>query len=106
MQGFLFTSGLPHGYLNMLLPVVAAAVALIAALAGFAMVKFFGIIFLGQPREEKLANAHDADPLEQVDELILGQGRRRVLVRDQRRLRPVEKGKQRRNPFLECHALQ
>jgi hydrogenase-4 component B len=38
----------------MLLPVVAGAIALIAALAGFAMVKFFGVVFLGQPREEKL----------------------------------------------------
>src|ERR1035437_8465368 len=45
LQSFLFTSGLPQGYLNMLLPVVAGAVALIAALAGFAMVKFFGVIF-------------------------------------------------------------
>lgn len=74
LQGFLFTSGLPHGYLNMLLPVVAAAVALIAALAGFAMVKFFGIIFLGQPREEKLAEAHDADRLERIGLLWLAVG--------------------------------
>jgi NADH:ubiquinone oxidoreductase subunit 5 (subunit L)/multisubunit Na+/H+ antiporter MnhA subunit len=44
----------------MLLPVFAGAIALIAALAGFTMVKFFGIIFLGQPREEKLRDAHDA----------------------------------------------
>ncbi len=66
LQSFLFTSSLPHGYLNMLLPAFAAAVALVAALAGFAMVKFFGVIFLGQPREEKLANAHDADPLERT----------------------------------------
>ena len=74
LQGFLFTSGLPHGYLNMLLPVVAAAIALIAALAGFAMVKFFGVIFLGQPREEKLAEAHDADRLERLGLLWLAVG--------------------------------
>ncbi len=66
LQSFLFTSGVPHGYLNMLLPVFAAAIALIAALAGFAMVKFFGVIFLGQPREEKLAQAHDASLLSRI----------------------------------------
>ena len=37
----------------MLIPVAAAAVALAAALAGYVMVKFFGVIFLGQPREAK-----------------------------------------------------
>ena len=71
LQGFLFTPGLPQGYLNMLLPVTAAAVALIAALAGFAMVKFFGIVFLGQPREENLAHAHDAGRLERIGLLWL-----------------------------------
>lgn len=65
--------GLPQGYLNMLLPVVAGAVALIAALAGFAMVKFFGIVFLGQPREETLAHAH-AGRLERIGLLWLGVG--------------------------------
>ena len=74
LQSFLFTSGLPHGYLNMLLPVVAAAIALIAALAGFAMVKFFGVIFLGQPREEKLTQAHDAGRLERLGLLWLACG--------------------------------
>ena len=74
LQSFLFTSGLPHGYLNMLLPVIAAAVALIAALAGFAMVKFFGVVFLGQPREEKLSHAHDAGRLERLGLLWLAVG--------------------------------
>ena len=74
LQSFLFTSGLPHGYLNMLLPVVAAAVALVAALAGFAMVKFFGVIFLGQPREEKLSEAHDAGQFERLGLLWLAFG--------------------------------
>ncbi|MDT3679406.1 MAG: hydrogenase 4 subunit B [Burkholderiaceae bacterium] len=60
LQSFLFTPGLPHPVLNMLIPVVAAVIALVAALAGYTMVKFFGVIFLGQPREEKLAQAHDA----------------------------------------------
>ncbi len=60
LQGFLFSPGLPHPWLNMIVPVGAALVALVAALAGFAMVKFFGIIFLGQMREENLKDAHDA----------------------------------------------
>jgi len=74
LQTFLFTSGLPQGYLNMLLPLVAGAIALIAALAGFAMVKFFGVVFLGQPREEKLAQAHDAGRLERIGLLWLAIG--------------------------------
>jgi len=64
LQAFLFTPELPQGYLNMLVPVAAAAIALTSALAGYVMVKFFGIVFLGQPREETLATAHDAGPWE------------------------------------------
>lgn len=60
LQSFLFTPGLPNSFLNMLIPVAAALIALVAALAGYTMVKFFGVIFLGQPREEKLAQAQDA----------------------------------------------
>ena len=45
----------------MLIPVAAALIALVAALAGYTMVKFFGVIFLGQPREPRLAQAHDAN---------------------------------------------
>lgn len=74
LQSFLFTAGLPQGYLNMLLPVAAAAVALIAALAGFTMIKFFGVVFLGQPREAKLAEAHDAGRLERIGLLWLATG--------------------------------
>ena len=59
LQSFLFTPGLPVPLLTMLIPVVAALIALVAALAGYTMVKFFGVIFLGQPREDKLAHAHD-----------------------------------------------
>jgi hydrogenase-4 component B len=61
LQSFLFTPGLPNSFLNMLIPIVAAMIALVGALAGYVMVKFFGIIFLGQPREQKLNKAHDAD---------------------------------------------
>ena len=60
LQAFLFTPGLPHGYLNMLVPVAAASVALTAALSGYVMVKFFGVVFLGQHREPKLAEAREA----------------------------------------------
>ena len=58
----------------MLIPVVAALIALVAALAGYTMVKFFGVIFLGQPREEKLAQAHDAGRWERVGMLWLVPG--------------------------------
>ena len=54
LQSFLFTPGLPSSFLNMLIPVVAALIALVSALSGYTMVKFFGVIFLGQPREENL----------------------------------------------------
>ena len=64
LQGFLFSPGLPHPWLNMLVPVAAALVVLVAALAGFAMVKFHGIVFLGQMREPALKDAHDAGPWE------------------------------------------
>lgn len=66
LQSFLFTPGLPVPLLTMLIPVVAALIALVAALAGYTMVKFFGVIFLGQPREDKLAQAHDAGLRERV----------------------------------------
>ena len=74
LQSFLFTPGLPNTFLNMLIPVIAALIALVAALAGYTMVKFFGVIFLGQPREAKLSQAHDAGTLEQIGMgwLVLG----------------------------------
>ena len=71
LQSFLFTPGLPQSFLNMLIPVAAASIALTAALAGYAMVKFFGVVFLGQPREEKLRDAHDAGRLEKMGMLCL-----------------------------------
>ncbi len=74
LQGFLFTGELPNPYLRMLVPVFAAGVVLVAALAGYVMVKFFGVIFLGRPREEKLAQAHDAGGLERLGLLWLTAG--------------------------------
>src|SRR3954471_1621364 len=64
LQAFLFTPGLPQSYLNMLVPVAGAAVALAAALSGYVMVKFFGVVFLGQPREAHTSEARDAGPWE------------------------------------------
>lgn len=66
LQSFLFTLGLPSTFVNNLVPVVAAGVALVAALGGYVMVKFFGVIFLGQPRESRLAASHDAAAWERV----------------------------------------
>jgi formate hydrogenlyase subunit 3/multisubunit Na+/H+ antiporter MnhD subunit len=60
LQAFLSAHEVPRLFLNMLLPLGTAVVALAAALAGYVMVKFFGVVFLGQPREAALANAHDA----------------------------------------------
>ncbi len=74
LQSFLFTTNLPNGFLNMLVPLVAAAVALVAALAGYVMVKFFGVIFLGQPREARLEKARDASRLERLGLIWLAMG--------------------------------
>jgi formate hydrogenlyase subunit 3/multisubunit Na+/H+ antiporter MnhD subunit len=66
LQSFLFTGELPNPYLKMLVPIFAAGLALVAALAGYVMVKFFGVIFLGKPREEKLSQARDASGPERL----------------------------------------
>ena len=71
LQSFLFTPGLPDALLNMLVPVATAVIALVSALAGYTMVKFFGVIFLGQPREERLKHAHDAGIWERIGMLWL-----------------------------------
>ncbi|HEV2275218.1 MAG TPA: hydrogenase 4 subunit B [Acidobacteriaceae bacterium] len=66
LQSFLFTPRIPHPFINMLVPLGAAVLALTVALAAYVMVKFYGVIFLGQPREASLAEAHDADWLERL----------------------------------------
>ncbi|MBS0464317.1 MAG: hydrogenase 4 subunit B [Proteobacteria bacterium] len=71
LQSYLFTPALPHAIVNMLAPLGAAALALTVALAAFVMVKFFGVIFLGQPREAALAKADDAGWLERCGLLWL-----------------------------------
>ncbi|MGB8694094.1 MAG: hydrogenase 4 subunit B [Steroidobacteraceae bacterium] len=74
LQAFLFADTVPRAFVNMLLPMAAGLVALCAALSGFVMVKFFGVIFLGQPRESSLAQAHDAGILQRIGLIWLALG--------------------------------
>jgi hydrogenase-4 component B len=62
LQAFLFTPSLPQSFVNMLVPVAAAALVLAVALAAYVMVKFYAIVFLGRPREANLAYARDGVP--------------------------------------------
>jgi formate hydrogenlyase subunit 3/multisubunit Na+/H+ antiporter MnhD subunit len=74
LQAFLFAHQVPQTFINMLLPLGAALVALAASLAAYVMVKFYGVIFLGQPREATLQRAHDANVLERIGLLWLALG--------------------------------
>jgi hydrogenase-4 component B len=74
LQAFLFAHEVPRPFIDMLLPIGAALIALAAALAGYVMVKFFGVIFLGQPREAGLARAHDAGLAERAGLALLALG--------------------------------
>jgi formate hydrogenlyase subunit 3/multisubunit Na+/H+ antiporter MnhD subunit len=72
LQAFLLTPGLGQSYLNMIIPIAAASVALAAALAAYVIVKFYGVVFLGQPRE--ITQAHDAGWMERLGMLWLAAG--------------------------------
>ncbi len=74
LQAFLFTPSLPQSFVNMLVPVAAAALVLAVALAAYVMVKFYGIIFLGRPREPNLAYAKDAGWFERIALVALAAG--------------------------------
>jgi hydrogenase-4 component B len=74
LQAFLSAHEVPRTFVNMLLPLGAAIVALAAALAAYVMVKFYGVVFLGQQREPALAEAHDAGWLERAGLLWLAAG--------------------------------
>ena len=74
LQAFLLSPGLPNSYINMLVPVAAAVIALAAALAAYVMVKFYGVIFLGQPREKVLEHAHDAGIWKRIGMIWLALG--------------------------------
>ena len=64
LQAFLFTPSLPQSFVNMLVPLAAAALVLSVALAAYVMVKFYGVVFLGRPREPNLVHAKDPGRLE------------------------------------------
>lgn len=74
LQAFLFAHEVPRSFINMLLPLGAALVALAAALAAYLMVKFFGVIFLGQSREPAHTRVHDAGVLERMGLVWLALG--------------------------------
>jgi formate hydrogenlyase subunit 3/multisubunit Na+/H+ antiporter MnhD subunit len=74
LQAYLFTPLLPHAIVNMLAPLGAAAFALTVALSAYVMVKFYGVIFLGRPRDPNLAHALDAGPRERAALALLAVG--------------------------------
>jgi hydrogenase-4 component B len=74
LQAFLFTPSLPQSFVNMLVPLAAAALVLAVALAAYVMVKFYGVIFLGRPREPNLTYAHDPGPRERMALAALAAG--------------------------------
>ena len=74
LQAFLFTPSLPQSFVNMLVPVAAAALILAVALSAYVMVKFYGVIFLGRPREANLAYAKDAGKFERIALVWLAAG--------------------------------
>src|SRR5206468_2622347 len=65
---------LPQSFVNMLVPLAAGALVLAVALSAYVMVKFYGVIFLGRPREPNLAYAHDAGRFERVALSFLAAG--------------------------------
>jgi len=74
LQAFLFTPTLPQSFVNMLVPVATAGLVLAVALAAYVMVKFYGIVFLGRPREASLAYAKDAGKWERTALAYLAAG--------------------------------
>jgi formate hydrogenlyase subunit 3/multisubunit Na+/H+ antiporter MnhD subunit len=74
LQSFLFTPQIPEPFFNLLIPLGAAMLALTAALAAYVMVKFYGVVFLGRPREAQLGQAHDAGWLERIGLVWLAVG--------------------------------
>jgi NADH:ubiquinone oxidoreductase subunit 5 (subunit L)/multisubunit Na+/H+ antiporter MnhA subunit len=60
-QAILLSPQLPSWALKFLVPAVGALLALSAALAAACFVKAFGVTFLGRPRSEAAAKAHEAD---------------------------------------------
>ncbi len=74
LQAFLFAPEVPRTFVNMLLPMGAAVLVLAAALAAYVMVKFFGVVFLGQPRSTAGSAAQDPKLLARLGLLWLAVG--------------------------------
>jgi formate hydrogenlyase subunit 3/multisubunit Na+/H+ antiporter MnhD subunit len=74
LQAFLLTPTLPQSFVNMLVPVATAGLVLAVALAAYVMVKFYGIVFLGRPREANLSYAKDAGKWERTALAYLAAG--------------------------------
>jgi formate hydrogenlyase subunit 3/multisubunit Na+/H+ antiporter MnhD subunit len=89
LQSFLFTERIPHSFVNMFVPLGAAVLALTVALAAYVMVKFYGVVFLGQPREASLTEAHDANWIERLGLAWLALGCIAIGVLPQLALRPA-----------------
>jgi hydrogenase-4 component B len=87
--------------MNMLVPLGASLLALTAALAAYVMVKFYGVIFLGQMRERALAEAHDCGRLERLGLLWLAVWMRAARAAAGGRDRPARRG---RLAAARCHA--
>jgi formate hydrogenlyase subunit 3/multisubunit Na+/H+ antiporter MnhD subunit len=126
LQAFLLSPQLPDSYLRMFVPIATAALVLAAAFAAYVMVKFYGVVFLGRPREPGLREAHDAGPweraalayfaaacvllgvlpavvlraLEPVSELLLGQGIGAPLARGWVFLTPASPDRASYSPLL------
>lgn len=60
-QAVLVSTALPMGFLRFLAPAVGALMALAAALAAACFVRAYGITFLGRPRSDAAAGAHELD---------------------------------------------
>ncbi|MDE2030115.1 MAG: hydrogenase 4 subunit B [Alphaproteobacteria bacterium] len=60
-QSILSSPQLPQPLLHFLVPAVGVALMLAAALAAAAFVKLFGVSFLGRPRSDEAAQAHETD---------------------------------------------
>ncbi len=73
LQAFVLAPHLPQPLLGMFVALGAAMLVLVAALAAFVMVKFYGVVFLGRPREPALARsgAHDAGPAQRAGLVFL-----------------------------------
>ncbi len=61
-QSVLDTTGLAHWEMKFAAPVVGALLALAAALAAAGFVRFFGVAFLGRPRDPATADAREVAP--------------------------------------------